>query len=436
MDGTTNQELNFSRLGNGGPTSRPNKFNRFGLFLVLALILAGSFWGGMKYQEQRAPEENVPSKLIETSPGVTPEEIKINLLWDVLSKLRQKYVDQGKFDNERELLYGAVKGMVASLGDPYTVFLPPAESKQFEEQIRGSFGGVGIEIGLRKNSLTVIAPIKNTPAEQAGILAGDVIVKIDDKDTEGLSIDQAVSKIRGKIGTTVKDGKDNPLGDFRRGSEDKFRDFVLRREEIHIPSIEWELVDGHIAHIQLLIFNANIESDFRKMAAEIRASQADRIVLDLRNNPGGLLDSAVNIASYFLNPGQTVVIQRFGDGQESVAKSENNGSLKQYPLVIIVNKGSASASEILAGALRDNNGAKVIGETSYGKGSVQELVGFGPNETSGTLKVTIAKWFTPSGLSINENGIKPDIEVKITEEDLENKRDPQLEKAKEIVKGL
>jgi len=280
---------------------------------------------------------------------------------------------------------------------------------------------------MRKNLLTVIAPIKNTPAQKAGILAGDIIVKINDKDASGLAIDEAVNQIRGKKGTSVK------LAIQRTGLKEP-KDFTLTREEIKVPSIDWKLLDGHIAHLQLFIFNRNVDSEFEKVAKEILASKADRIILDLRNNPGGLLDSAVDIASWFLDPNETVVSERFADKTETVLKTSKIADLKKYPIVIIINKGSASASEILAGALRDDRGVKVVGETSFGKGSVQELLDLTTDGKKSTLKITIAKWFTPSGVSINDNGIKPDVEVKRTEEDVTNNKDPQLDKALEIIK--
>lgn len=398
------------------------------LVIVLVLVLlGGAFYGGIRYADYRTENAILPPATEITNRGSgQPTTIDFSLFWNVLAKLEDRYVDQNKLIDKRQLVYGAIKGMVSAIGDPYTVYMEPEESKKFSEQINGSFSGVGIEIGLRNQLITVISPIKGSPAEKAGIMAGDIITKINDKDATNLTIEQAVTLIRGKRGTAVK------LALQRPGAKAE-QDYNLIRDDIKIPSIEWSLLDDHIAYVQLYIFNKNIDDDFARVANEILASKADRIILDLRNNPGGLLDSAVNIASWFLEPNQTVVSERFGDGQETTLKSENNAKLKRYPVVVIINKGSASASEILAGALRDDRGVKIVGETSYGKGSVQEVVDLGSAQ-NGTLKVTIAKWFTPSGISISDNGIKPDVEVKLTDADIEKKLDPQLDKAKELSK--
>lgn len=410
-----------------------NNLSKKIIFVVLVMALAsGGFYAGIRYQ-QLFPPSGTPgpaTEIINRTNG-QPQTVDFSLFWEVLSRLEKRYVDQDKLLDKRELVYGAIEGMVNSLGDPYTVFLKPEESKKFEEQIKGSFGGVGIEIGMRKEVLTVIAPIKNTPAEKAGVLAGDLIIKIDDQDSSGLSIDEAVTRIRGKKGTAVK-------LTIARASLKEPKDFTIVRDEIKIPTVEWELISDRagrksIAHLQLFVFNRNVDAEFNKIVKEILASEAESIILDLRNNPGGLLDSSVNIASAFLGPNQVVVSERFADKTETVLKTNNGSPLKKYPLVILINKGSASASEILAGALRDNRQIKVIGETSFGKGSVQELLDFPESAEKATLKVTIAKWYTPSGVSISDEGIKPDIEIKRTEEDVENKKDPQLEKAVEII---
>ena len=402
------------------------------LILLCAVLLGGSFYGGTKFEKSRndTTVEEIVTQIV-NKENEKPAGKDFGIFWAALGKLEEKFVDQEKLEDKRKLVYGAVEGMVNSLDDPYTVFLEPQESKKFEEQINGSFGGVGIEIGIRKNVLTVIAPIKDTPAAKAGMLAGDVITKINDKDTSDITIDEAVTQIRGKKRTNVK------LTVQRNDLKDP-KEFNLTREEIKVPTIEWKMLEGNVAHIQLFSFNRNIDTDFAKTAKEVLASDAEKIILDLRNNPGGLLDSSVNIAGWFLEPNKTVVSEKFADKTETILKTAGNAQLKKYPLVIIINKGSASASEILAGALRDNRGVKIIGETSFGKGSVQELVELTIDGKKSTLKITIAKWFTPSGVSISDNGIKPDFEVKKEEkedEETPNKnKDPQLEKALEVIK--
>ncbi|MDP3731040.1 MAG: S41 family peptidase [bacterium] len=399
------------------------------IFIILVTALLGvGFYSGAQFEKFKTSRsaENIAKEIVNKTVD-KPASIDFGLFWSVLNKLEEKFVDQDKLANKRNLVYGAIQGMVNSAGDPYTVFLEPVESKKFEEQISGSFGGIGIEIGMRNNLLTVITPVKGTPAEKAGILTGDIIIKIDDKDATTLRIDEAVSQIRGKKGTAVK------LSIQRTGLKE-LKNFSIVRDDIKVPTVDWKLIDGNIAHLQIFGFNRTTETDFNRAAKEILSSKADRIILDLRNNPGGILDSAVNIASWFLDPNQTVVTERFADGTETALRTNKSAELKKYPIVVLINNGSASASEILAGALRDNRGVKLIGETSFGKGSVQELVEFQTEAGKATLKVTIAKWFTPSGVSINDNGIKPDIEIKRTEEDINKNLDPQLEKAKEAIK--
>ncbi len=391
--------------------------------LVIVITLAVGFGVGIGYQKSRQSSVGL-QPIINESQG-KPDGIDFSVFWDVWRHLQSDFVDKDKIDTQK-LVYGAIDGMVNSLGDPYTVFFPPKESKQFAEQIKGAFGGVGIELGIRDKLLTVIAPIKDTPAAKAGILAGDRIYKIDGKTTEAMKVQEAVDLIRGKNGTAV-------VLTIGREQTTEPKEYRLVRETIKIPSVAWKLMDGNVAYLQVFVFNENVDSQFKKAASEIAHSNATRIVLDLRDNPGGLLDSSITLAGYFLDPEKIVTIERFGNGVENNYKTEANGQLKQYPLVILINKGSASASEILAGALRDQRHSAIIGETSYGKGSVQQVSDLA---NGSSLKVTVAKWFTPSGLSINENGIKPNVDIQLTEDDIKNDLDPQLKKALELVKSL
>ena len=363
-----------------------------------------------------------------------PENVDFSLFWKVYNDLNAKYVDKGKVDPQK-ILYGAISGLVNSVGDPYTVFFEPVTSKKFQEEISGSFGGIGIEIGKRNNILTVISPIKDTPAFKAGIKAGDKILKIDTKPTANLAIEEAVNMIRGKKGTKVTltiQTETNPT-----------RDVELIRDAIKIPTIEWKLIEQgnkKIAYMQIYSFNQTVDSEFKKASEEILKSGATGFIVDLRNNPGGLLDSAINLAGWFLDKNKVVVNEAFGNGTKNEFRSDGNAALKQYPTVVLMNGGSASASEILAGALHDNRNIKIVGEKSFGKGSVQELQNYGDGSS---LKVTIAKWLTPNGISISEKGIEADIEVKFKEEDLKEEgkieigtpgKDAQLDKAIEILK--
>lgn len=395
------------------------------MLLAIATGFAGGFW----FEERSA----VPSPLrdlINRDLG-KPDAVDFGLFWQVYNSLHENYVESGKI-NTQELLYGAISGMVNSVGDPYTVFFEPELSKKFDEEIAGSFGGVGMEIGKRNDIITVIAPLKNTPAFRAGILAGDRILKIGDKITAGLTVEEAVNLIRGPRGTKVT------LTMSRNGEN---RVVELIRETIRVPAVEWKLLEGRIAYMEIFSFNQNVDDEFRKAAQEILKSKADRIIIDLRNNPGGLLDASVYLAGWFLDKGALVTVEAFGDGNKTEFLADGNGLLKGYRTVILQNGGSASASEILAGALHDNRGIIIIGEKSFGKGSVQELEKFFDGSS---LKVTVAKWLTPNGISISDTGVEADIEVKIPEEDIASGsielgtpgKDPQLDKAVEVVNGL
>ena len=359
-----------------------------------------------------------------------PEKLDFSLFWEAWDVLHQNFVSPEKLDDQK-LIYGAISGMVDAAKDPYTVFMSPEDTKMFMEDTTGRFEGVGMEVGIRKGSLQVVSPIKGTPAEKAGLRPGDRILKIDDAVTVDLSVDEAVSLIRGAKGTTVT------LNIFR-DDWDKPKDFPIVRAVIEIPSLEWELKDvgdgQKVAYIQLYQFTETADYDFITMARKISASSSQGIILDLRNDPGGYLEVAQDIAGWFLERGQIVTIEDRGTKiTRKEYKAEGNSGLLSYPVVVLINQGSASASEILAGALRDNRGVKLIGETSFGKGSVQQL----EKLTGGaSLKITVAKWLTPNGSSISEKGLTPDIEVKRTEEDFIANRDPQLDKAIEIIKGL
>ena len=354
-----------------------------------------------------------------------PEDLDFSLFWEAWHVLEEKYVNPEEIDTQ-EMVYGAISGMIKSLGDPYTVFFDPEDNKKFLEDVSGSFEGVGMQIGIRKRQLQVIAPLKGTPAEKAGLRAGDKIIKIDDTLTMDLTIDEAVSLIRGPKGTEIT------LTVFRDEWE-MTKEFKITRAVIEIPSIEWELKDN-IAYIQLYHFSETADSDFSKVAIEILNSSAQKIILDLRNNPGGYLEISQVIAGWFLEKRQIVVIEDFGGKKDNkIYKAKGNSNLLDYPIVVLINAGTASASEILAAALRDNRDIKLIGETSFGKGSVQELKMLS-NDSS--LKITIAKWLTPKGELIADKGLEPDIKVELTEEDFENERDPQLDKALEIIREM
>ncbi|MES2014208.1 MAG: S41 family peptidase [Patescibacteria group bacterium] len=323
-------------------------------------------------------------------------------------------------NTSEQKVWGAIQGLAASYGDPYTAFFPPKEKKIFDSQVQGDFGGVGMELGIKEGELTVISPLEDTPAFRAGIRSGDIILKIEGKDTAGITIDDAVSLIRGAIGTPVKvtivRGKDTPF------------DVTLVRATINLPTIKTKLRPDGVFVIKLFTFNANAPEKFREAIREFANSGSNSMVIDLRGNPGGYLEVAADIASWFLPVGKTIVTEDYGAKQSpDVTRSRGYDVFSdKLKLVILIDQGSASASEILAGALHDHGKATLIGEKSFGKGSVQQLF----NVTADTsLKITIARWLTPNGISISHAGIAPDIEVPITKEDIDKGTDPQLERA-------
>ena len=356
----------------------------------------------------------------------TPPEksVDFSLFWRVWDSLDENYYDKTKIVDS-EMIYGAIKGMVSALGDPYTVFLPPSQNKVVQEDLSGSFEGVGIQIGFKDGQLAVIAPLPSSPAEGVGVKAGDYIVGIKDelKDIDSGTVDmtlpEAVRIIRGPAGTIVT------LSLLRNGNEESFAVDIVRKN-IDIPSVvlSFEGPNENIAHIKILKFVAETESEWEEAVVEvIKKPGVDGVVLDLRNNPGGYLQSSVDIASEFLSNGSVVVTEQMADGEKYDFLVERIGRLLNMPTVVLVNEGSASASEILAGALRDDKNIQLVGETSFGKGTIQEPQQL--NNGSG-LHVTVSKWLTPSGFWVNEGGLVPDVEIV---DDTETPEDEQLQEA-------
>ncbi len=355
-----------------------------------------------------------------------PGTIDFSLFWDAYNKLEQNFIDPSKIADQK-VIYGAIEGMTKSLGDPYTDFFNPDQAQRFQQDLSGSFNGIGVEIGIKKDLLTVIAPLKGTPGEQAGLKSGDIIVKVDGKDTSSMTTDDAVNLIRGQKGTSVT------LTVFR-DNWTQTKDIKIIRDTIKVPSMDWSIKNGDIAYIQIYQFDESLPSDFQAAAFEILQSPAKKIVLDLRDDPGGYLSVAQEIAGWFLQKGQTITIEDFGKNKtQQIYKAEGNSDFENYPIVVLINQGSASASEILAGALRDNRGIQLIGTKSFGKGSVQEVIDL---RGGSFLKITIAHWLTPKGSSISEVGLSPDTKVEITDEDFQKEKDPQLDKALEIIRAL
>ncbi|MDP3990848.1 MAG: S41 family peptidase [Candidatus Nealsonbacteria bacterium] len=395
-----------------------------GLFLffplIVILIAFGlGFYVG-KLQVPPAPIEGVCNQTVGE-----PQDVDFSLFWDAWRVLEQNFFDSEKI-NYQDMIYGAISGMVKSLKDPYTVYMPPEDAKIFKDDVSGEFQGVGMEIGIRQGTLTVIAPLEGTPAQRAGLRPGDKIIKVDDVYVADITVDEAVKLIRGEKGTKV-------VLTIMRDTFDQVKDFEIIREVIEIPSIKWEVKEEDIAYIKLYNFSEAGGNAFKQVGMEIMKSPTKKIIFDLRNNPGGYLEVAQDITGWFLEKGQVVTIEDFGGKKDNKEyKANGSGQFVSYPIVILINQGSASASEILAGALRDQREVQLIGAKSFGKGSVQTL----EELKSGSLKITVAKWLTPNGQTIDGEGLVPDIEIELSEEDYNNERDPQLEKAIEIIREM
>ncbi|MDO8560806.1 MAG: S41 family peptidase [bacterium] len=387
--------------------------------LLFTVFFAGIFVGF----ERRPAIEKITS--LTSKETAKPATVDFSIFWETWATLLDRYVDKNKIDSQKEV-YGAISGMVKSVGDPYTVFFSPEENKQFHQDLKGEFGGIGAELGIRKGALTVIAPLKDSPAEHAGIRAGDRIVKIDDTPTDDFTLERAVQKIRGERKTPVKLA-------IMRDSFASIKDFTIIRDTIVVPVISTKQEPDSIFYIHLLSFSESSPKAFRGAVKEFTDSGSKKLVLDLRGNPGGFLNAAVDIGSWFLLAGEIVSREHFADGNEDLYRSNGYELLEATPTIVLIDQGSASASEILAGALRDVRKIKLIGQKSFGKGSVQELV----NLTGGaSLKVTIAKWLTPSGKTIEGEGLEPDEKIEITQKDIDTGNDPQLNRALEILKTL
>ena len=391
------------------------------LFALLALVFWFGFEKGKKSDGEKSP---AVENLLELKGLKESEKIDLTLYWNVFSKLKEKYVDAEKLTNE-DLLYNSIKGMLSATDDPYTVFMDPEENKAFDEDIEGTFEGIGAELGIKQGILTVVSPLKDSPAEKAGLRVGDKILKVNDESTADMSIDDAVSRIRGKDGTEVK------LTVYRAESEEKTKEITVTRGVIKVESVTLEMKDNNIAYFNVVRFGDDTAIVFNRLLREV-PRETEGIVVDLRNNPGGYLDVAIDLASLMLPDGKVVVIEEDKEGQKKNFYSRGEDKLSAIKTVVLINEGSASASEILAGALRDNReNVTLVGQKSYGKGSVQELIELSDNTS---VKITVARWLTPNGEQINEKGIQPDIEVELTDEDYEQNRDPQLDKALEILK--
>lgn len=403
--------------------------------LVALLLLAGNI-GYRLGQKGVVVSVGADKKIVVNASPPPNREVDFALFWEVWSRLEQRYLDREKLDPEK-MVYGAISGMVSSLGDPYTVFLTPKDNASFKEDLSGAFEGIGAQLGARDDRIIVIAPLKDHPAEKAGVLAGDWIAKVNDEDTIGWSVPQAVAKIRGPKGSKVTlilvhEGQQNPI------------EVAVMRDKITIKSVEFEAKKRtdctencpEVGYFKLARFGDQTNDEWNQAVAEFRARQNNSspltgLILDMRNNPGGYFQSAIHIASEFVRSG-VVVAQENSDGTKETYSVTRVGSLLDVPLVVLINKGSASASEIVAGALRDHKRATLIGEKTFGKGSIQSPEDL--PDGSG-IHITTARWVLPNGEWINGTGILPDIEIKNPEGTASADLDPQLERAiKDLVK--
>ncbi len=344
-----------------------------------------------------------------------------NSVNEVYKSLRENF--DGELTDE-QVTNGLKHGLADSTNDPYTVYLTPEEAKEFEGQLNNSFSGIGAQLGQDKDkNLEVIAAIDGLPADKAGVKAKDIIASINGQSTSGMSVDEAVGKIRGPKGTKVK------LGIVRDRSEQL--NFDITREDIKLPSVKTKIIDGSIGYLQITTFSDDTIRLVNEAATDFKNKGVKAMIVDVRSNPGGLLDGAVSVSDLWLNQGQTILQEKRGGEVIKTYTAQNGGTFSGLPTVVLIDGGSASASEILAGALRDNNSAYLIGEKSYGKGVVQQLINFG---NGSQLKVTVASWFRPNGQNINKKGIQPDKVIKISDEDAKADKDTQLQAAQDYLK--
>ncbi len=400
---------------------------RYLTFFVIVFLIFGSFFVGYKKgQNVSSNVKNIPlnQAIIESRLPSEDKKIDFSLFWKVWDLIKEKHISRDNL-NAQKLVYGAINGMLKATGDPYSNFFDPEESQSFSQDVRGSFEGIGAELGMKDDILTVIAPLEDSPAQKAGIRPGDKILKVNDKIVADLTIDQAVDIIRGKKGTEVK------LTIFHEGDRDT-GEIVIIRNKIEIKSVKIEFKDDNIAQIKITKFSENTDKEFNEATDAIISKEVKGMILDLRNNPGGLLDKSVAVASRIIPKGKVVVTEEDSAGRKENLYTSGGDKLSSILTVVLINEGSASAAEILAGALKDNQGLTLIGKKTFGKGSVQQLIDL-PEGSS--VKITVAKWLTPNGDYIMETGINPDVEVDMTSDDYNNNRDPQLDKAMEIIKS-
>lgn len=417
-----------------------NKFIKFILISFLALfLLTGAFSGGFVVGHFTSPGafnwgfslpgipglpntpavSATPAAAVEATPGDLQQ--LFTPFWEAWTLVHEQYVDQPVDDVA--LMRGAIRGMLQALGDDHTSFMDPQEFQDANSNLSGNYEGIGAYVDTTGDYLTVISPIKDSPAETAGLRAGDQIIAIDGEDMTGINPELARRKVLGPAGTQV-------ILTIRREGEDAPLDVPITRAKITVASVEFEM-KGDIAYIQLNTFGDTTSRELRDALQEVMAQNPKGLILDLRNNGGGYLRTSVEVLSQFLKQGEVALYEQYGDGKRDTFKTNGGGLATDIPMVVLINEGSASASEIVAGALQDYGRATLVGVKSYGKGSVQNWIPLNGNE--GAVRITIARWLTPKERTIHKIGLQPDVLVEMTREDRDAGRDPQLDKAIELL---
>jgi len=389
-------------------------------FSTLGLITAGAlFYGGyyIGFSQTRLIR-------IEGVADIYPGDetaADFGVFWQAWDKIKERHLRSGTL-SAQEMIHGAIKGLAESAGDPHTTFFSPEDASKFTENIDGRFGGIGAELEEINNQIIVVTPLKGTPAERAGLRPRDTVIKADGIELAGKTVQDAIRIIRGEPGTEVN------LVISREGDVGT-RNIQITREMITLPTVEWEWKDGDVAYVRLISFNQNAPFAFYNVIREFIAENPRAMILDLRNNPGGYLEVAVNLAGWFIDRGEVVVKERYADGEDRIFRSHGNAALRDLPIIILVNGGTTSAAEIMAGAIRDINGTRLVGERTFGKGTVQTLERL---KDGSMLKITVANWVTPDGHIIEGSGLIPDINVKA---EANNEEDLQLNKALELLRN-
>ncbi|OGC47565.1 hypothetical protein A2886_02125 [candidate division WWE3 bacterium RIFCSPHIGHO2_01_FULL_42_13] len=400
------------------------KFEKFQRFLITFLFVVAAFFGGWYFGKRGfifEVRKNPPEiKILNQFPG--DQTIDFDLFWQTWDLVASQYLLR-PVDGQK-MLYGAIQGMVSSLGDPYTSFLPPAINETITSALNGTYEGIGAELGIQEGQLIVVAPLDGSPAKEAGVRSGDKIVKIEDEGTAGITINEAVAKIRGQAGTII-------TLTLQRGNEEPF-DVTIKRGNIVVASVTWADKGDGVAYIRLSRFGADTNKEWSKVASEVSVGMQnlDAVVLDLRGNPGGFLQSAIFVAGEFFK-NEVVVYQESATGEILAFDTTRIGVFEGVPTYVLIDEGSASASEILAAALRSHSDAFLIGKKSFGKGTIQDARDF---EDGSGIHLTVAKWLTPEKEWIHEVGLKPEVEVERTSEEIEQGVDSQLNKALELAK--